>query len=371
MTRHSDALHAAAVLGLAGLAVVETAANDSLSSRLPVTLGATVLVLVCVALRRHRPVEAAAAAGLILPVQAVLDGRAHSEVFTAVVAILLLAHSVASRAPLRGALVGGAALLAGLLLAIVVEGDVFDGLLAAIVLGASWASGRVAHRLQAQAIELQRLAEQLKAERERSMHEAQLTERARIARDLHDVVAHHVSVMVVQAGGGRGAIARDPASAEHALRTIETTGRAALVEMRRLLGVLRSENGDRAPQPRLADVAALLGADDRLEVRGKPVEVEPGLDLTAYRIVQEALTNARRHGSATGTQVLVKWAPDALVLSVVNASPEGAAGEHGHGIVGMRERVALYDGSLTAGPDGDGHWVVRAWLPVVDASVRA
>lgn len=370
MTRHRDALDVAVVLGLAALAVVETAANASLSTRLPVTLGATVLVLVCVGLRRRWPVGAAAAAGLVLPVQALLDGRAHSEVFTAVVAILLLAHAVASRVPLRRALLGGAVLLAGLLLAIAVEGDVFDGLLAAIVLGASWASGRVAHRLHAQAVELRHLAEQLEVERERSVHEAQLTERTRIARDLHDVVAHHVSVMVVQAGGGRGALARDPASAERALRTIESTGRAALIEMRRLLGVLRSEDVARAPQPRLADITALLGPADALEVRGDPVTLEPGLDLASYRVLQESLTNARRHG-APRAQVCVEWLPEQLVLEVVNPVPADAPVERGHGLIGMRERVEMYDGGLEAGPDGAGRWVVRAWFPLAPATAGA
>lgn len=370
VTRHRDALDAAAVVVLAVLAVAETTANDSLAARLPVTLGATLLVLGCTALRRRRPVEAAMVAGLVLPAQALLDGRAHSEVFTTVVAALLLAHATASRPPLRGALAGGTALLVGLLLAIAVEGDVFDGLLAAIVLGASWASGRVAHRLHAQAVELRALADQLAAERERSVHEAQLTERARIARDLHDIVAHHVSVIVVQAGGGRGALARDPVAAEQALRTIETTGRSALVEMRRLLGVLRSDDVARAPQPRLSDIGALLGPGDELEVRGDPVELEPGLDLTAYRVVQESLTNARRHGVA-GARVRLEWQPQRLLLLVSNASLAATPGDRGHGLAGMRERVEMYDGSLEAGPDGTGGWVVRASLPLADLAVRA
>lgn len=196
-------------------------------------------------------------------------------------------------------------------------------------------------------------------------------ERNRIARDMHDVVAHSLAVVIAQADGARYARAKDPGAVDEALTTISTTAREALADVRLLLGQLR-HNQEAGPQPVLADLARLFeqlrasGLVIAVETSGEPITLPIGQQLAVYRIVQEALTNALRHGD-TGEQVLVRldWAPDALELTVSNAlRPAAPVAEHiGHGIVGMRERALLVGGTLTATP-ADGSFVVRAAVPV-------
>jgi signal transduction histidine kinase len=343
----------------------ETAANASLDGERAATGSLVAVLVACAASRRRWPRAAAAAAGLTLGLSAVVDAHAHDESFVSVVCELLLAFAVAARCRLRDALQGFAGLLGGLLVAIALRGDLSDAVLGGIVLTASWGTGRVVHRLHAQAAELAALSAQLAEQRDRAAVDAATAERARIARDLHDVVAHHVSAMVVQAGGARGALHHDLAAAEQALLTTEATGRAALVEMRRLLGVLRGDGG-RGPQPRLADAQGLLRPDEAWRSTGKTAALDDGLDLTGYRLVQEALTNARRHGTGPAS-VRLSWEADQLTIEVLNpAHPPDAAGgqEGGHGLVGMAERAALYGGELSAGPTGSGCWRVRAVLPL-------
>lgn len=347
---------------LAVAAAAETVANASLTGDRAVTATAVLLLVAAVALRRTAPQAAAAGAGVVLGASALLGGHAHDESFVAVVCELVLGFTVAARLGTVPAMRGGAALLGGLLLAIGVRGNVFDAMLATIVFGATWAAGRMVHRLRTQSTALAAVSAQLAAERDRTAADAALAERARIARDLHDVVAHHVSVMVVQAGGARGVLRADAAAAEQALCTVERTGRAALVEMRRLLGVLRDDDAARHPQPRLDDAMALLGSADRWDVEGRPVPLEPGLDLTAFRLLQEALTNVRRHGSGPAV-VQVSWLPDRLHLDVVNDCPATTASA-GHGLRGMVERAALYGGTVTAGPNASQRWRVHTVLPL-------
>jgi len=214
-------------------------------------------------------------------------------------------------------------------------------------------------------------AEALEREQELRVREAAELERATIARELHDVVAHKVSVMVVQAGAERSILDPAATSTEETLRTIEETGREALVELRRLLGVLRSgESQSLAPQPTLADVDALVaqvrdaGVDVELRIEGERRRLAPGVELSAFRIVQEALTNVLKH--AGGAHALVALRFEAAELEI-EVRDEGG-GEHapgpgtGHGLLGIRERVALHGGRVDAGPTRDGY-SVRAWLP--------
>src|SRR5262245_57327859 len=211
-------------------------------------------------------------------------------------------------------------------------------------------------------------------EREIATREAVAAERAAIARELHDVVAHHMSVMVVQAGAARAVNASDPAAAAEALRQIEASGRTGLAEMRRLLEVLKAEeNGDgREPQPGLARLDELLNS---MRASGLPVEavvegarrpLPPGVDLSAYRIVQEALTNALRHAGGASARVVGRYEPDALELEIADDGPgptEDPEASGGHGLIGMRERVQLFGGELDAGPRAGGGFLVRARLP--------
>jgi signal transduction histidine kinase len=214
------------------------------------------------------------------------------------------------------------------------------------------------------------------AERERDVaaREAVVGERARIARELHDVIAHHVSMMVVQAGAERRVLESGNASTREVLQTIEQIGRGALTEMRRLLGMLRGDMDDPlTPQPGLADLPTLVG---QLRDAGLPVELciegdqrelPLGIELSAYRIVQEALTNALKHAGRARASVHVHYGDESLELVIVDDGA-GAPTSHrgsGHGLVGMRERVALYGGRFDANRNPAGGFVVRAKLPTV------
>jgi signal transduction histidine kinase len=221
-------------------------------------------------------------------------------------------------------------------------------------------------------------AERLDAALVTSARAAAYDERSRIARELHDVIAHSVSVMVIQAGGARLVMGEEPDRAEESLRSVERAGREALVELRRLLGILG--DGDPhalAPQPGLRDISPLLaharasGVSVKLAVDGTAVPVPPALDLCAYRIVQEALTNAIKHAAPAQASVNVRWRESDLELEISNdgrrrRSFNRTAG--GHGIAGMRERVALHSGSLEAGAQTDGGFTVRAHLPLTSGS---
>jgi signal transduction histidine kinase len=227
-------------------------------------------------------------------------------------------------------------------------------------------------------------AERLDSERERHVRTAALGERMRLAREIHDVIAHSVSVMVIQAAGARTVMDRDPLRAESALRSVERAGREALAEMRRLLGVLADGQDLRAlaPQPGLEDLNELVsstraaGLNASICVDGDPVAVTQGLSLCAYRVVQEALMNTLKHAGPTQAEVYLRWCEDALELRVSDTGRvaargvgEPVAGSSGHGIAGMRERAALHGGSVEAGSAPDGGFVVRATIPLIAGSV--
>lgn len=199
-------------------------------------------------------------------------------------------------------------------------------------------------------------------------------ERARIAREMHDVVAHTLSIVVTQADGGRFAASKDPVKAVHALETIAEVSRAALTEMRGLLGILRESDGDAelGPQPTLADIPALVSSvrDGGLEVSyvttGTPRPLPIGAGLAAYRIVQEALTNVLKHaGPRTTAYVQLKWSSPGLDI-VISDDGRGAAAlaTGGTGIEGMRERATIFGGTLSAGPKRGGGYVVKARVPL-------
>jgi signal transduction histidine kinase len=210
-------------------------------------------------------------------------------------------------------------------------------------------------------------------EREERSRRAVLAERARIARELHDVISHNVSVMVVQAAAGHDVFDTHPERARSALSAVEETGRRALAELRKLLDV--GEDGDgTAPQPGLARVDELAervrgaGLEVALTVEGTPRAVPEALDLSAYRIVQEALTNTLKHAHASRAEVRVRYEAHALEVEVSDdgIGPTGSAGD-GRGLIGMRERVSLYGGELLAGATAAGGFLVRARMPLESA----
>lgn len=249
-----------------------------------------------------------------------------------------------------------------------------------------WGIGRAVRGRRLYTAELEDRAERLERAREAEVRAALAEERARIARELHDVVAHHVSVMTVQAAGARRTLRRDPDRSVEAMEQIESTGRIALAEMRRIVGVLRGPESvtidrseARAPQPGLADLTELVGklhdAGLPVDIRvdGMPVRLPVGVDLTAFRVVQEALTNTLKHAGPTHAVVTLRYAPTELVVQVDDEGHGLAAAldghRPGHGLLGMRERVALYGGTLHVGPRHGGGFEVRARIPFDEVAV--
>jgi signal transduction histidine kinase len=242
----------------------------------------------------------------------------------------------------------------------------------------AWVVGDNLRTRRAYLAELEARAARLEREREEHTTRATLEERSRIARELHDVIAHNVSVMVVQASAGEDVFDSDPGRAREALATVSSIGRDALSELRRLLGVIRP--GDQegpwfAPQPGISRLGELVeqvrdtGLAVDLGIDGEVREVPEATSLCVYRIVQEALTNTLKHAAATQAQVRVRYRPDALTVSVsddglgvTDAAANGGAA--GHGLIGMRERVALFGGEVQAGPSADGGYCVSARLPL-------
>jgi signal transduction histidine kinase len=237
----------------------------------------------------------------------------------------------------------------------------------AILFVAAWIGGDSLGTRRAYTRELEEKADRLEREREIESARVVAEEQARIARELHDVIAHSLSVIVVQAAAANDVFESRPERAHDALREIEATGRGALSELRRLLGAVR---GDYAPLPGLEQLDDLVsqvrsaGLDVSVTIEGEPHELPAGVDLSAYRIVQEALTNTLKHASATRADVALRFADGALDVEVRdNGRGNGDGGGTGSGLIGMRERTAAYGGSLDAGPAANG-WAVRARFPL-------
>lgn len=358
-------------------------------------LGLALLAASCapVALRRRWPYTM-----LVLsqaPLIALAAAGRHSG--GADVATLVLLHTVAAHRGLAVSLIGVAtAGLSQVVIVVLQEGLWTMHLFAAALLFAAWTTGRSARLRWAYMSELEDRAARLERAREADRRAARAEERSRIARELHDVVAHHVSVMTVQAAAARKVLAASPELAADALSAIEEMGRTAMAEMRNIVGVLRTdgEEGERAPQPGVGDLPGLVeqmreaGLRTQLWIEGEPDRLPPGVDLAAYRLVQEALTNSLRHaGPSARAWVTVRHEPGGLTVRVEddgrgprredadrNAGRNidrdaGRGGDRngertGHGLVGIRERVALYGGVLRIGPRQGGGFEVCARFPV-------
>jgi len=252
-------------------------------------------------------------------------------------------------------------------------------LLSEIFVGAAWLAGWTLRRRRARWAELQARTERLEREREEEARRAVTEERLRIARELHDVIAHSMSVIAVQSAVGNHVIDAQPAEARQALAAIEATSRSALTEMRRLLGVLRQEGeprGSLTPAPGLADLSSLVsqvrdaGLQVWINVEGQRGSVPPGVDLSAYRVIQEALTNVIKHAGSAAATVTIRYRDDSVTVELANQAPVVPAARipapragSGHGIIGMRERVAVFAGEFAAGPRPDGGFLVRACFP--------
>jgi signal transduction histidine kinase len=247
-----------------------------------------------------------------------------------------------------------------------------SGLVPLVLVAPVWLGGTAMRRREQRAEASAERADRLERERETAMR----AERARIARELHDVVTHSVTVMVLQTGAARQIMGRDEGRARDMLESVEASGRSALDELRRFLDVLSDQDADvpLSPQPGVTEIASLIdqvrqaGMDVELRVEGQPREVSGGLAIAAFRIVQEALTNVLKHAGGAPSRVVLRWADGAIELEILDdGSPDGA-GRHdapaGRGIVGMRERAAMYGGTLVAHPALDRGYVVRARIPL-------
>jgi signal transduction histidine kinase len=345
---------------------------DAFSSAERAFAAAAGLVLaLSLAWRRRAPLAVLAVAiatSVVANAAAVLDAATMPAVALVVAAYSVGAHTHGLRAAIGVA--GVTALIAANAAAQFSAGDL---LFIAMILGGAWLAGRAIRYRRERERVLERLTVDLEREREEKARAAVAEERVRIARELHDVVAHAISVIVLQARGGRRSLATDPQETREALDTIEATGSAALAEMRRLLGILRRDDEEiaLAPQPSLRHLDALAaqvreaGLPVELSIQGEPVELSPGVDLSAYRIVQEALTNVLRHAGPAMARVVVRYADHDLELEIADTGVGAGPDDGGrHGLVGMRERVSLYGGKVEAGPRDGGGFAIRARLPL-------
>ena len=324
------------------------------------------LVTAAVAVRRRYPTIAGVSAAVLVAVVAAFWGP--PQVVSEAIAWICTLYGLAVWASPRRFAVGAATVaVAGFASGAAVGPTAANGV--------PWGLGTLVALLIARRVVWDREQRAQIAERERDVagREAVVEERARIARELHDVIAHNVSMIVVQAGAERRVLDGANASTHEVLQTIEQIGRSALTEMRRLLGMLRSDADDAlAPQPGLGDVPRLVtqvreaGLPVDLRIDGERRELPVGIELSAYRIVQEALTNALKHAGEAHAAVRIRYGDDSLELEIVDDGAEEAnrAAVGGHGLVGMRERVALYGGRLDASPNPGGGFVVRAKLPI-------
>ena len=253
----------------------------------------------------------------------------------------------------------------------VLGGGVSDFAAVGVLYGGSWLLGHAMRERSKRAEHLAERAARLEREREEEAERAVARERARIARELHDIVSHSISVVAVQSQAVRRRLGPDHGREADDLRAVETTARQAMAEMRRLFGVLRAdgEPPSLSPQPGLDQLERLLadtrasGVPVEFRLEGERVPLPPGVDLAAYRIVQEALTNVRKHADAARASVTLRFRERELELVVEDDGRAQQSGDGGYGLVGMRERVAIYGGTLEAGPNPDGGFVVHATLP--------
>jgi signal transduction histidine kinase len=373
---------AAIALGLTGLSLFLLAAG-SLGPVGPLNVTLVFLQTVPLALRRRYPVA------VLLVIVGSGAGQLASlpegiSSFNAAVGVLIAVYTVGERLERRASF--GLTLLVGAVIAplmfrvwgvSVALGPVIQ---IEFFLGAAWFVGDASRfrRLYTQALEGQtRLLEREREERERI---AVFEERERIARELHDAVAHHVSVVVIQAGGALRALEKRPTEARAALEAIRVTGRQALIDMRRMLGIL-GEGATQEPLPGLDGLSDLLdqvraaGLSVELAQEGSPQSFDPALELSAYRIIQEALTNSLKHAGGGRARVTVRYGPRSLDISIDDERGPGAVlpvepAHDARGIVGMRERVAMFRGTFAAQPTVVG-FQVTAHLPVEEKAIAS
>lgn len=370
-----DGVVALHVLGLMGVQLAS--GRPLLPGQHPVTALAWILaILICAPILTHRKFPIASLAICLAAVLAYAPGRFAAYPGFAVF-VLVFDITLHSRRQIAfAALIASAAAMAGAV-ATQPSSVASFGTWVGTELGVlvAWLAGENVRGRRAAWSALQDRAERLERDQAEQAQRAVAQERLRIARELHDVIAHSMSVIAVQSAVGHHVMDDQPQQARQALAAIEAISRSALTEMRRLLGVLRQEGepqGSLSPAPGLADLAMLAsqvqeaGLNVWMRVDGERFAVPAGVDLSAYRIVQEALTNVIKHAASADAHVSVSYRPGSLGLEITNdgAVAPAAAASSGHGLIGMRERVAVYGGEFTAGPRPEGGYRVHASFPI-------
>jgi signal transduction histidine kinase len=372
--------------GVLVVAQVETWMTTSFQPKLPLALLA-VLITMPLAWRRQAPFGALLATGVAGSMLGI--GWPELNAVYIFIAVVVAVFSAGAYAEPRRAAVGCAVVLLWFWTGALIDNAQHpgqrgpsDAVFVTVVFGGAWLLGRALRGRGQHAEQLAQRAAQLEADQQAQARAAVAAERARIARELHDVIAHSVSVMVIQAGAAEQLLEQAPERARGPLEAVQDTGRQTIVELRRLLGILREDGQELslAPQPGLAGLDLLLeemrqaGLPVQLRVEGQPGRLPPGADLAAYRIIQEALTNTLRHAGPAQAEIVVRYQDHAVELEILDNGQgpgprDGADGRSGHGLVGMRERVALYGGTLDAGPratttgTAETGYAVRARLP--------
>ena len=371
--QHPYAIDPLLAATLAVSAQLELWTNPEMSPR-AVLVPCSLLTTVPLAWRRRAPLAVVAVVMAAGAAQSLLTDAVPAPLSPLVASTIAL-YSVAAHAELWRALAGGVITLASAWIAISREhgSSVADYAYITLLCAGVWVGGRALRgwRLRAAALEDRTVV--LEREREETARAAVAEERARIARELHDVIAHCVSLIVVQAGAERRVLPAEQASTREALQSIERTGRQALVEMRRLVEMLDRRDAPLglAPQPSVDELGQLVeqvrdaGLPVELRVEGEPQPLAPGVDLSAYRIVQEGLTNALKHAGPARARVTVRYGTGELDIEVADdgRGPD-SHGSGGHGLVGMRERATLFGGTLQAGPRAEGGYALHATLPL-------
>jgi signal transduction histidine kinase len=381
----SYALDALIVLGAIEAALEVAFRHDALteprSSPWFAVPAVAILVLTLLA-RRRFPFAAPVSLWLLAAALSFIDGRLvvfTVSVYAAGMAAALLLGNNANAVQAR---IGLAITLGGAAIIVYNDPDHAAGeyLFVPVLFAIAWLAGFALRERVDQAEAAEERATHAEREREENARRAVFEERVRIARELHDVVAHHVSMMGVQAGAARVVIDRDPARAKEALSAIETSSRQAVVELHRLLGFLRQagDRDDLATQPGLGELPGLAArmGDSHLtvevSVEGEKRALPPTVDVSAFRIVQEALTNALKHSGASRADVHLRYWPDELELEIVDdGRPNGASASApgGLGLIGMRERAGLHGGQFSAGPAPGGGFTVRVKLPTPEGAL--
>ncbi|MEM8707649.1 MAG: sensor histidine kinase [Actinomycetota bacterium] len=384
LRRHPVLADGAFAVGLLMLAIVATANADVVGTEREIDALAWVLLAgTCIplAVRRIYPVMAAWAMLSANAPYWVLDYPDEATGLTLLIGVYsVAAHVERPRSLKHGLGLISTIVLVGVAGVITPDDDLPWFAIPAFVImyGTAWILGDNVRTRRAYMLELERTAAHAEAQRQAEARHAVADERTRIARELHDVVAHSMSVMVVQAGAARRVLDANPRQAADALEAIETTGRESLDEMRRILGVLRSDEDelDLAPAPNLDDFGRLVdhceqaGLPVTVTVQGDPVDLPASLELSAYRIVQESLTNTLKHAGPARANVALNYRESDLQVRVEDDGHGAAASTDrsgaGQGLVGMRERVEAFGGTLAAGPRPGGGFAVTAVLPFED-----